>query len=719
VQTLETLLPAATIIGTSANAAIYGGKFCADRAVVVFLPLARAKLTAFAIDDATVSNAELVALEIAGKKAKNALIFCAHSACEVKPFLRALGKKIETIVCLSSASAAIVCGQTRKNSGAAIVVFDGDELFFEAKRCVEPFALGKETTITKTAENRVVELDHTPIAEVSRSYLGDDAPKNAFVYLKKSDGLPAFRIDGEIIAPCAEGDRARLGVLPNAAFEYGGGDRFGEAIWQFTSKPPICFQGAGCYTDNVFFAQNGLLEQNNEILLRVEERKAQDGDREDDREKPLAGRKNAIMRLLRRLSEDSAEQTRAEKQEETPQNAAQPRTDRLTNLPGRGSFMERLSAVKNPSVALFNIERFSDVNALYGFSMGDQLLKELSDLVVKSLEKDTSLFRIGGDLFVLLADGYDDERFLRKVESIEALVSSTIFLDDTLAASNARLQAGVAFGTSRVLSRAEAALRRARNKRIPIAVAGMDDEKKTAENLKTLSVVRQAALQPWWTLAYYQPIARAKDGAIVKYEALMRLRDSNGRIRQPAEFLELAKRSRYYPELTKNIFAAALKTFKSRKESAAINLAPEDMQNGETMSAIATMIADFGEPERLTIEITESEMIEDYKAAIAAIDELKKLGVKIAIDDFGSGYSNFAYLVKFQADYVKIDGSITSEIVKSEKAFQTFSAIVDFAKRLGIETIAEFIASEAIAKKATEAGADYLQGYFIGSPAPL
>ncbi len=393
-------------------------------------------------------------------------------------------------------------------------------------------------------------------------------------------------------------------------------------------------------------------------------------------------------------------------------------TDPLTRLPNRSAFFDRLLKKQKPAVALLNVDRFRDINSFYGFKAGDQLLCELTEQLLALCGPDLELFRVGGDLFLLLSDNLSADALKKRVQALQQAIAATLFLEQSFGAS-IRLSAGIAEGAWQVLSRAEAALNRAQERRSDLAIAHEDDDRTTEQNLKMIGILRQAVAQPWWVVPHFQPIVRAADGQIIKYEALMRLRDQEGVLHSPFSFLELAKRSRYYPSLTRAMIEGSLMQFARRPEGLTLNLSAEDIQNSETMAFLYRAIEGFADPTRLTLEVTESEMIEDYESVIAAIAKLKALGASIAIDDFGSGYSNFAYLTRLQADYLKIDGSIVREIVQNEDAYHTLCAIVDLAKRFNMQTVAEFISSEAVALKAQEAGVDYWQGFYVGKPAPL
>lgn len=127
-------------------------------------------------------------------------------------------------------------------------------------------------------------------------------------------------------------------------------------------------------------------------------------------------------------------------------------------------------------------------------------------------------------------------------------------------------------------------------------------------------------------------------------------------------------------------------------------------------------IYEFNIGDFLTIEITESEGVDNFEEVISFIKIVKNLGVKIAIDDFGTGYSNFSYLIKLQADFIKLDGSIIQDINKSIQARAVIEAIVFFAKKTGLKTVAEFVSSKDILESCKELEIDYFQGYFFDEP---
>ena len=183
--------------------------------------------------------------------------------------------------------------------------------------------------------------------------------------------------------------------------------------------------------------------------------------------------------------------------------------------------------------------------------------------------------------------------------------------------------------------------------------------------------------------------------------------------------MDIAKKSKHYQELTKQTIERALKDFKDRKESISLNISVEDVVNAETVSFLENAIKNFPQPSRISLELTETEVIADYVSVVHFIENFKNLGVKISVDDFGSGYSNFAYIVQFKADFLKIDGSLVSKIATDETSYRVVTAINNFAKSMGMKSIAEFVSDEEINSLVKELEIDYAQGYFHAKPLPI
>lgn len=149
-----------------------------------------------------------------------------------------------------------------------------------------------------------------------------------------------------------------------------------------------------------------------------------------------------------------------------------------------------------------------------------------------------------------------------------------------------------------------------------------------------------------------------------------------------------------------------------------INLTREDILSDELKPYLWASVHQYNVQKRLILEIVESEGIKDIDAISEFLNKAKNCGCRLAIDDFGTGYSNFEYLIKLDATYIKIDGSIIKNIHKEDGAMDVIKAIVTFAKARGMKTVAEFVSSKEIFDSVCALGIDYSQGYYIGEPKP-
>lgn len=195
----------------------------------------------------------------------------------------------------------------------------------------------------------------------------------------------------------------------------------------------------------------------------------------------------------------------------------------------------------------------------------------------------------------------------------------------------------------------------------------------------------------------------------------MRLNDF-GKVVSPYLFLDISKKSGQYSRLTKRMIRKTFDYFKNNDYEFSLNLTFEDISMESTYRYVIDNIKKYNLASRIVIEIVESEKIQDFSLVNHFFEEIKELGCKIAIDDFGSGYSNFEYLIKLEADYIKIDGSLIKDILVNKGNENIIRMIIKFAKDQGIKTIAEFVSSKEIFDKVKELGVDYAQGYYIQEP---
>ncbi len=205
---------------------------------------------------------------------------------------------------------------------------------------------------------------------------------------------------------------------------------------------------------------------------------------------------------------------------------------------------------------------------------------------------------------------------------------------------------------------------------------------------------------------------------ISSYEILIRILDQQNQIHYPNEFLSVAKLTSLYLALTKQVINRAFELLErfGDKKRFSINLSSVDMLNEPVKNLFLQKLSLCQNPQNLTIEILESEGVDDYNAINPFIQEIKNYGCKLSLDDFGSGYSNYYRMLELNIDYIKIDGSIISKLPFDKNAKSVVTTIVEFAKRQGYETVAEFVSTPQILDIIKEVGIDYAQGYLLARP---
>lgn len=398
-------------------------------------------------------------------------------------------------------------------------------------------------------------------------------------------------------------------------------------------------------------------------------------------------------------------------------------TDNLTGLKNLASLNNKLYSKKSYSLILSNIKDFSLLNELYGLDVGNEVLVQVAKAFEEFAPKyGFDVFRISSDEYVLLKreDSFDPLKYSDIVDELHTIISSLeIWIDGLGDSIGVEIYSGIAFDRLHSLKDAQIALKIAKEKSLPyLAYTQKLDTKKQSENIIQVKRTIRYALEHKNVIPYFQPITD-RDEKIIKYEALMRIvefNDGKKNVLSPFHFLDIAMKSGLYIEMAKEVLRLSLLEFADRDEKIAINFLPKDFLNSHIMEAFLGHIKELKSPEKIVIEITEQEGIEDFDRLTKIIRMLKKLGVMIAIDDFGSGYSNYAHILSIKPDYLKIDGSLIKNILTNNESQILVKNIISFAKDLNIVTVAEYVENKEIFELLKEYGVDEYQGYYF-SPA--
>ena len=398
-------------------------------------------------------------------------------------------------------------------------------------------------------------------------------------------------------------------------------------------------------------------------------------------------------------------------------------TDSLTNLPNRNQLLKDLDIKKDSSIALLDIDSFAKIDDLFGEDNGDIILIELANSLKSFFDyKKYKVYRIEADKFAVVCDSevvsMDDfynecKQFAAKMEvnAIE-IGGNEIDIDITIGIAKAQGLDAYKYG-KRVITNA-----RKKKKRVMIYDDSLDMRKSYEDNIKWIKLIKQGFKENLFK-AYFQAIVDTKTQEVYKYEALIRYVKPNGEQVPPYKFLDVAKSTKYYSNIIKIILQDSIALIKNKSKRVSINISFEDISNEDTKKHIFKVLEDNREyTDRLEFEILESEGIEDIELVRNFIKKVKEFNCKVGVDDFGSGYSNFNLLTLLDIDFVKIDGSLVKEINTSKELEIIVSTINNFSQKIGLTTIAEFVANKDIYDKVEEIGANYCQGYYFNEPTP-
>lgn len=389
-------------------------------------------------------------------------------------------------------------------------------------------------------------------------------------------------------------------------------------------------------------------------------------------------------------------------------------TDSLTKIPNLAKLQEDIKLYNNHSLIVVSLDSFKTINSFYGVKVGDFIMNEVAKLLVKISKKTGSVYRLHSDEFAILSNGSVNISFC---EDLIKTISKKVFKYNDI---DINIQATIGLAKdskSRSLEKAILAVRTAKKEKRNIEVFNneltLKDEYKN--HIKLTSILKEALEKDQLT-PFYQALENTKTKKIDKYEALARI-VKDDEIITPDKFLEISKSSKQYPKITEAMIKKSFEYFKDKKDlSFSINLSMDDIKNEKTTSYLFKMIDKYNINERLTIELLESEELNHFEIINKFIKKLKKYNVQIAIDDFGSGYSNFAYIIKLDIDYLKIDSSLIENIHIDKQALKIVKSIISFAKELEIKLVAEKVHNKEIYNILTNLKVDYLQGYYIGKP---
>ncbi|PHR58149.1 MAG: GGDEF-domain containing protein [Arcobacter sp.] len=396
--------------------------------------------------------------------------------------------------------------------------------------------------------------------------------------------------------------------------------------------------------------------------------------------------------------------------------------DHLTKLPNRLKLISDLDEHEELALAILDIDDFKLINDFYGHVIGDYVLTEVANRISHYISHDNLvLYRLPSDSFAVLNKTHiEKEYFEIIIISLIQIVSKTAFVykqEDEEIEIQVNLSSGLVFEKEKALAHADIALREAKktHKDYVIYTNDLQQEVHNKNNLEWIHKIKIALVNDK-IVPYFQPIVNNATQEIEKYECLVRLIDEKNEVISPYFFLEVAKHAKLYEPITKIMIKKSFQTFSNSKYEFSINLSIEDITDYNLFGYIKNMLSIYPLSNRVCFEILETEKIENYQVISDFVNEVRALGCKVSIDDFGSGYSNFSHLLNLNFDYLKIDASLIKDIHNDKNKQIIVKTIVTFAQELGIKTIGEYVESKEIYDYITKLGITYSQGYYFSPP---
>jgi diguanylate cyclase (GGDEF)-like protein/PAS domain S-box-containing protein len=411
--------------------------------------------------------------------------------------------------------------------------------------------------------------------------------------------------------------------------------------------------------------------------------------------------------------------------------------DGLTDLPNRAAFLQALAQMieacegtgEEFAVLSIDLDGLKEVNDVFGHATGDKLLIEVANRLQASARGGV-VARLSGDEFGLIIDGKQPVTGVLLAEQLAEVMGKEFQIDGK------SVRTGVTTGISifphngadaaSLLANAGAALFRAKAKSrgsITIYEPEMDQQ---IRDRRVLHQDLSLAIKNGELSLHYQPQAKARTSVaaseIIGFEALARwLHPVRGYV-SPVDFIPLAEESGLIIEMGEWILREACREAASwpMPLQIAVNLSPAQFMHGDLVGLVHSILLETGlAPGRLELEITEGVLIEDFERGLALLRRLKALGVRISMDDFGSGYSSLSYLQAFPFDKIKIDRGFVMNLGRNPQSAAIVRAVIDLGHGLGMSIVAEGVETQEQFSFLADEGCDALQGYLIGKPLPI
>ena len=412
--------------------------------------------------------------------------------------------------------------------------------------------------------------------------------------------------------------------------------------------------------------------------------------------------------------------------------------DTLTGLPNRALVLDRLDHAlvrgkrheASVGVLFVDLDRFKVVNDTLGHSVGDEVLIRIGERLRAAMRPEDTVGRLSGDEFVVVCDDMDPVDLLRVADRVAAAIEVPLPLygRDTVITASIGIAAVNGGGRAEdVLRDADVAMYRAKEQgRARIEVFDEAVRARLLERLETEHLLRRALGRGELRLDY-QPIVRVVSGDLGSFEALVRWNHPERGLVAPDEFIPLAEDTGLIIPIGQWVLREACAQLSAWRAASptmsavqvSVNLSAKQFNNPDIVATVADALALASLPAAaLTLEITESVLMEQVEATAHTLQALKDLGVGLSIDDFGTGYSSLSYLKRFPVDVLKIDRSFVDGLGTDADDHAIVGAVVSLAHALGLSVVAEGVETTSQLNELRRLGCDSAQGYLLGRPEP-
>ena len=398
--------------------------------------------------------------------------------------------------------------------------------------------------------------------------------------------------------------------------------------------------------------------------------------------------------------------------------------DNLTGVYDRSSLVKDVSVLQEGKVILLlNIDAFKEINDVYGNEFGNSVLVKLAEYLEQYFRKmsGVNIYRVGGDEFVVLFINNSIDEIVRIGKNLAAAIRNRNFKINNI---QTNLSASIAVNnTVPLLENADLALKVVKkdtNREVIEYKEELSIKKEWQKNIEVVNMVKSALLEDR-IVPYFQGIVNLKTLKIEKYEALVRLILPSGEVLSPYAFLDIVSKTHYYYEITEVMIRKTMEVAKDfPQQRFSINFSMKDIINKNITTTLFRLFdRDKERAKRIDIELLETELVVVDDSRISDfITKVHGYGSKVLIDDFGTGYSNFSYLSDLDVDILKIDASITKEIITDPRKLHILKSIHNFTTGMDMQNVAEFVETKEVALLLKEIGVEYAQGYYFCKPIP-